>query len=399
MASFEESAQRLTADGENTVLPGFTAVAADDKGSIRYVNSFGTTATGPLTLDTPIWLASCTKLMTAIAVLQCVERGLLDLDEDISRLLPEFAEPDILYGFDEKTGQPLLRKAKRKITLRHLLTHSSGLGYDMLDPRLLKWKAAKGEVPTIIPKDINDYFLPLLFEPGEGFIYGVGLDWAGKAIERANGNMRLGDFMKKNIWEPLGMQRTAFRLEENDYLRENIGELTVRTDDGNILPMDRPWRGVNMGDDFGGVGVITTASDYLKVQISLLKNDGKLLKAESVDLLFAPQLEDTKYIMEVLRSDDGKYAPGMTNGLTSDTEWNYALGGIVAVEETPGRRSKGVISWAGMSNPIWFIDRERGICGFWAIQLFPFFDPQHLELFGKFENMVWERFGKKKEAN
>lgn len=85
--------------------------------------------------------------MTTIAVLQCVERGQIELDEDVGRILPEFAEPDVLYGFDEKTDEPLIRKAKKRITMRHLLTHSSGLGYDLFEPALMHYQKSRGVEP------------------------------------------------------------------------------------------------------------------------------------------------------------------------------------------------------------------------------------------------------------
>jgi CubicO group peptidase (beta-lactamase class C family) len=93
----------------------------------------------PLSLDTTMWIASCTKLMTAISVLQCVERGQLDLDEDISTILSEWKSPDILLGFDDGTGEPILEKAKGKITLRMLLTHQSGMGYTFQNDKLKRF--------------------------------------------------------------------------------------------------------------------------------------------------------------------------------------------------------------------------------------------------------------------
>lgn len=100
----------------------------------------------PLTTDTTFWIASCTKLLTTVAALQCVERGQLSLDEDVSSILPEWSAPDILIGFDD-AGQPRLAKATKKITLRLLLTHSSGMGYDFLSPDLKRWREAQGEPP------------------------------------------------------------------------------------------------------------------------------------------------------------------------------------------------------------------------------------------------------------
>lgn len=95
-----------------------------------------------------MWFASCTKLLTTVAVLQCVEKGLLNLDEPIGPILPEFANPDIIYGIDETTGAPLLKKAKNKFTMRHLLTHSSGMTYDVMNPNLMKMKEYYGQEPA-----------------------------------------------------------------------------------------------------------------------------------------------------------------------------------------------------------------------------------------------------------
>lgn len=97
-----------------------------------------------MSIDTTFWIASCTKLATSIAALQAVEKGLLDLDADISNILPEWKEPEILTGFSS-AGQPQLKKATKMITLRQLLTHSSGMGYDFLSPELAKWRQFKGQ--------------------------------------------------------------------------------------------------------------------------------------------------------------------------------------------------------------------------------------------------------------
>lgn len=100
----------------------------------------------PMNSDSTMWIASCTKLMTTIAVLQCVEKGLLSLDEDISTVLSEWKTPNVLTGFDEG-GQPILKHATKKLTLRHLLTHSSGMAYSFSSPALIKWRKSRGEDP------------------------------------------------------------------------------------------------------------------------------------------------------------------------------------------------------------------------------------------------------------
>jgi len=99
-----------------------------------------------MSLDTTFWIASCTKLLTTVAALQCVEKGLLSLDTDVSDILHEWKTSEILTGFDE-SGEPQLSKATNTITLRQLLTHSSGMGYDFLSPELAKWRRWRGEKP------------------------------------------------------------------------------------------------------------------------------------------------------------------------------------------------------------------------------------------------------------
>lgn len=96
-----------------------------------------------MTADTTFWIASCTKLITSIAALQCVERGQLNLDDDVSPILHELTAPDILGGFDEQTGEPILRRAQKHTTLRQLLTHSSGSVNDLFSPDIKRWREWK----------------------------------------------------------------------------------------------------------------------------------------------------------------------------------------------------------------------------------------------------------------
>jgi CubicO group peptidase (beta-lactamase class C family) len=117
-----------------------------------------------------MWIASCSKLVTTIAALQCVERGLFTLDDPtaVDRLLPEWKDPEILTGFTED-GKPILQPAKEKITLRKLLTHTSGVAYDMMHPMLIQWRQSRGEKPLAVRTPVTEgYKHPLVFEPGFG---------------------------------------------------------------------------------------------------------------------------------------------------------------------------------------------------------------------------------------
>jgi CubicO group peptidase (beta-lactamase class C family) len=123
---------------------------------VFYQKAFGTQSVDPdsplvnkpFTMDTTMWIASCTKLLTAISVLQCVEKGLLDLDADVTTILPEWKDAALLKGFEEGTGKPIIGKAKNKLTLRRFLTHTSGLSYIQLDPTVQKWAKYEGRKIT-----------------------------------------------------------------------------------------------------------------------------------------------------------------------------------------------------------------------------------------------------------
>src|SRR5713226_6494955 len=154
-------------------VPGVVAVAATDKG-ILYEGAFGTRdlAKGPeMTPDTIFRLASMTKAVTSVAAMQLVEQGKLQLEQPIGNVLPELAAPQVLDGFDD-AGAPRLRPAKRPITLRHLLTHTAGFGYEVWDPDLVRYVKASGTPSTGTAK-LASLRLPLVFDPGDRWEYGI----------------------------------------------------------------------------------------------------------------------------------------------------------------------------------------------------------------------------------
>lgn len=286
--------------------------------------------------------------------MQCVERGLLSLDDPISNVLPEWKEPQILSGFDEN-DQPILKKATKTLTLRHLLTHSSGLSYPGMNPVMQKYWKSLGKPLDHPQRTIKeDFLVPLLFEPGEGWEYGCSIDWAGKMVEQVNGGIRLGEYMKKNIFEPLSMTLTSFRPSKHPGVKERLVGRPFRTPDGKVIP-EAPDIGLfpvkEPEDDYGGAGLHSCAQDYIKLVSALLVNDGKLLKPESVDELFRPQLQDNKYIQAVMNIPEAAafLAPSFGTGVN----WNYALGGAVAVDGVEGRVDPGTMYWAGLPNSFW----------------------------------------------
>ncbi|KAH7346744.1 beta-lactamase/transpeptidase-like protein [Rhexocercosporidium sp. MPI-PUGE-AT-0058] len=409
MVSIEERFKTAIAEKD---IPAIIVAASDSKGRLKYVNAFGPRSlkegaqAEPLAPDATLWLASCTKLMTAIAAVQCVERGLFTLDEDVTRLLPELNEIEILKGFKDGTEKPILVKATKKITLRHLLTHSSGIAYDIFDPMLTRWRASRGEKASLGAGSlIHRCTVPLLFEPGESYAYSTGLDWAGMMIERANG-MSLGKYMQKYIWDLLGIKNMTFHLEERpDMLRRraSTSERMGGIDPKFGTPADPSskiqncadgcsiwWPDEGVLDDSGGAGAFGSIVDYQKILHSITAGDGKLLSKKMNDELFRPQLGDgsQKRLMALCTFKEINDIDGAT--LPIGTQLNYALGGALCMEDMEGRRRKGTMYWAGLPNLYWFADRETGISGIYGSQVLPPGDPKSSEMFKQFEMAMYK---------
>src|SRR5216683_1177520 len=192
-------------------VPGVVAMAATRDG-VFYQGAFGRRALpdgAAMTADTVFWIASMTKAITSTAAMQLVEQGRLALDRPIARILPELAMPQVLEGFDA-AGEPKLRPARRPITLRHLITHTAGFVYDIWSPEMGRYMEKTG-TPGIISCANAALMLPLAFDPGERWDYGINIDWVGKAVERASGQ-RLGDYFAEHLFGPIGMRDTGFRL-------------------------------------------------------------------------------------------------------------------------------------------------------------------------------------------
>jgi methyl acetate hydrolase len=176
---------RRTVDAKE--VPGVVVVAANDKGLI-YEGAFGTRdlAKGPdMTNDTIFRIASMTKAVTSVAAMQLVEQGKLQLEQPIGNVLPELSAPQVLEGFDD-AGAPRLRPAKRPITLHHLLTHTAGFGYEFADANLVRYVKTTNTPQTSTGK-LASLRLPLAFDPGERWEYGINIDWVGRAVEAASG--------------------------------------------------------------------------------------------------------------------------------------------------------------------------------------------------------------------
>ncbi|HYF08475.1 MAG TPA: serine hydrolase domain-containing protein, partial [Acetobacteraceae bacterium] len=214
-------------------LPG-VVVAAGSRHDVILEYAAGVRRLGAaerMTRDTVVWIASMTKAVVAAAAMRLVEQRRLSLDAPAAAVLPTLGQMPVLEGFDA-SGEPMLRPARRPMTLRHLLTHTSGYGYDTWSPAIQRYMKAKG-IPRVATCRNAALDLPLLFDPGEDFAYGIGIDWVGKMVEAVTGQ-RLGEHLDETFFGPLGMVDTSFRLRPD--MRARLAPIHHRAADGTLTP-------------------------------------------------------------------------------------------------------------------------------------------------------------------
>jgi methyl acetate hydrolase len=375
----------LAAGVMNGHVPGVVA-ALVDKNGLTYLGSAGerTIGTGDvMTTDTVGAIASMTKAITGAAVMQLVEQGHLDLDAPAETYCAEFASPQVLDGFDE-AGQPILRDARSQVTLRNLLTHTSGYAYDFTDPNLDKWFGAT-DAPRMSTGRVASLNTPLMFDPGTQWLYGVGIDWAGLILERVT-KTTLGDYFAEHLLEPLGMVDTGFTCTPN--MLERKAALHLRTPDSSFMSFQMP-PAENPEFDSGGGGLFSTMSDYTRFMRMIL-NDGefegtRVLGAKTVAQMAKNNMGDIR-VGELKSANpaffsDGEFYPGVPK--------TWGLTFLINEEPLPNGCPAGALTWAGAFNSYFWIDRTTGIAGCYMSQVLPFFDAGTSGHFFDFQNAVY----------
>lgn len=382
-AQIDAVLRRATEAGE---VPGLVATAATDKG-VFYEGAFGTRdlAKGPaMTPDTIFRIASMTKAVTSVAAMQLVEQGKLQLEQPIGDVLPELSAPQVLEGFDD-AGAPRLRPAKRPITLRHLLTHTAGFGYETWDTDLVRYVNASGTPPTSTGK-LASLRLPLVFDPGERWEYGINMDWAGRAVEAVSGQP-LEVYFREHIFAPLGISDTSYAASSAQQSR--LVTIHQRKPDESLEPVaapNPPWR------EFwsGGGGLNSTGHDYL-VFLQMLLGQGRingtqLLRPETVALMGRNQIGDINAgILKTAKpqlSNDVDFFPGIP--------CKWGLGYMINTQPGPNGRSANSLTWAGIYNTYYWIDPQKHVAGVIMTQILPFADHKAVKLYGEFENAVYD---------
>ena len=306
----------LTDDINNNKIPGAVVLVGNEKG-IVYQKAFG--VKNPLTnekyaIDDIFRIASMTKAITSVAVLKLWEDGKINLDDPIEKYIPEFKDAEILETFNEKDSSYTSKPSTKKITIRQLLTHTSGIGYDFIDgnPSIKaifhkkKESFMKNGVMCFCDEDVtigeairNLADVPLHHEPGEKFTYSMGLDVLGYMIEIVSGK-KLDVFYREEIFDPLDMNDTYFYLPDSK--KERLVPVQTKKDDNWVIFEDDRFNEnypVEGERKFfaGGCGLSSTVEDYYKF-LSVFLNNGKykgksFIGKQTNDLLFQNQLPDT----------------------------------------------------------------------------------------------------------
>jgi CubicO group peptidase (beta-lactamase class C family) len=367
-------------------VPGVVAMAASDRG-ITYEGAFGRRdlAGGTaMTQDTVFRIASMTKTVTSVAALQLVEQGRLSLDGALPDIDAALNAPLVLEGFDA-AGAPILRPARNRITLRHLLTHTAGFSYEAWNANTLRYVTASG-MPSTSTGRLAALRMPLAFEPGERWHYGINIEWVGRVIEAVSG-MTLDAYLREHVAGPLGMDDTGYVASPAQ--RARLASVHQRGADGVLTP--QPLETPSTPEFWpGGGGLLSTASDYLTFLRMLLHGGAlagvRILREETVaqmgrnhiGALAAGILTTTT----PSRSNDVDLFPG------SDLRWG--LGGMINLQQGPNGRSAGTLSWGGIYNSYFWIDPARRLTGVIMTQILPFGDARALALYGAFERRVYE---------
>jgi methyl acetate hydrolase len=290
----------------------------------------------------------------------------------------------VLEGF-EASGAPRLRAARRPITLKHLLTHTAGFTYEHWNANTARYVKATG-MPSTSTGEAASLRMPLAFDPGERWEYGVNIDWVGLLVEAISGQ-KLDVYFRENIFGPLGMKDSGFATTPEQRARQ--ATVHQRQADGSLLP--RPLEAPFTPEFWaGGNGLYSTAADYMAFLQALLHDGGfngaRILRPETVALMGRNQIGDLAAgilkTADPRRSVDVDFFPG------ASLKWG--LGYMINAQAGPDGRSPGSLTWAGILNTHYWIDPARRVTGLIMTQILPFGDGPAMRLYGQFERSVYD---------
>ncbi len=366
-------------------IPGYVAMVVDHNGP-RYTGAFGkqdVAANLPMRADSIFRIASMTKPITSLAVMMLVEQGKVALDDPIEKYLPEYANPRVIETFYPLDRSYTTRPAVRPITVRNLLTHTSGIGYGFASLTLAQ---LQGDGASARPLPSPP---PLLHDPGALWTYGEGTRVLGRLVETVSGQP-LDEYLRVHVFEPLGMKETWYAVPA-----DKLGRVATvhRWSDGRLVevPNGAEVRSPVQGDG----GLNTTAADFAKF-IALFLNHGRTHDGRQLVQQSTLVLMGRNHIGGVRVRLQEAAVPALSAafplGAGRDTfGLGFQITGSPAVKD---RRAPGSMSWAGIYNTEFWIDPEKGVGGILLMQYLPFYDKAAIETLVGFEQRVYQTLGR-----
>lgn len=291
----------------------------------------------------------------------------------------------MLDGFDD-AGQPVTHSTTTPVTLRHLLTHTAGNGYHFWHADVQRYQQVMG-LPGIIECREVTLTTPLMHEPGSAWVYGMNIDWVGKAIEKISGGT-LEEYLRANILDPLGMKDTSFIIGSDR--RARLAGMHVRTPEGELVQV--PFEMTQEPEfQMAGGAMYGSVDDYVTLLRMLLGNGTlngvAILAPETVEAARRNQIGDLGVgpiaTVDPGSSNDVDFLPGQPK--------KWGLLGMINVDPTPNGRSAGSLFWAGLGNTYFWVDWDNGDCGALFTQILPFGDHKVLDAFDAFERSIHGR--------
>ena len=374
----------LEGGAASLAVPGVVAIVVNRDG-VLYEGAAGRRSVespAAVTADTMFRNASMTKALASVGALQLVEQGLLQLETPVASVLPEFADLQVLEGFDG--DRPRMRPPATQATIGQLFNHTSGHGYWFNSGDLLRYHDVTG-TPTVLSGQKAFLYTPLLFDPGTRWQYGISTDWLGQVVEAVSGRS-LDVYLDEHVFGPLGMVDTTFSPSAEQ--RSRLMPVHARTSDGALalsgfeLPVaPEIWP--------AGTSTYGTARDYGRFLSALLGEgavgDVRVLRPETVELAVRDHLGGIT-LPEMMPS----FVPELLNDVPSlPVRQGWGLGFHLVQEDLEGMRRAGTGDWAGLFNTYFWVDRASGLAAALFTQLLPFFDDRVIELLVGFEQAVY----------
>ncbi|ABN65245.2 predicted protein [Scheffersomyces stipitis CBS 6054] len=360
--------QNGTSLDNKTHAPGIIYGVTNEKETV-YLNHSGylnSETKDSVNNDSKFAMLSATKPISTLAILQLVDRNLVDLDTPVEKYLPRFASVAIFKGGN---GDKAFSKPKKKATLRQLLTHTAGFAYSFTNKDYLETLLSTGQ-PNLFGSDTSTFDATYLtFEPGTDWSYGMGLDWAGLVLEEVTG-LSLGEFIRINILEPAKMNNTTFKVTKSE---KNLMLIHVR-DDNRMKVFDLQYPRESK-IDMAGHGLFGTVDDYLKF-IRIWLNKGKT--EEGVQLI-SEQLWEIAVQNNLPKGTTIKnldaFQENLCGPIVFPPDCSWSLGFCRNGSDFHTGRKSGSLWWCGVSNCYLWIDLKSKLGGFYATQVFPYGDP------------------------